>query len=126
MPKAILRPLRGEDFLLAENVANGLGQYKFGPTYRYHLSLVTKNIIKVYKQAVGVLVILFVFCKFICVYNAFVFFFGILWKESVVFSFCPKNLFRTKCLTILTVLDKILSFFCVDVVAMRKILSIGV
>ena len=66
-------------FLLAENVAKGPGQYKFGPVCKYHLSLVTKNIIKVYKQVVGVLVILFAFCKFICVYNAFIFpfiFFG--------------------------------------------------
>ena len=52
-------------FLLAENVVKGPGQYKFGPAYSYHLSLVTKNIIKVYEQW---LVILFAFWKFICVY----------------------------------------------------------
>ena len=70
--------------------------------------------------------ILFAFCKFIFVYYAFIFFFDNLWKDSVVFSFCPKNVFRTKCLKILTVLDKILSFFSFDVVAVTKILSIGV
>ena len=116
-----MRPLGGENFLLAENVAKGPGQYNFGPAYRYHL-----NIIKVYKQVIVVLVILLAFCKFICVYNAFILFFDMLWKDSVVFSFCPKNLFRIKRLTILTVLDKILFLFCVDVAAMRKILPIGV
>ena len=55
--------------------------------------------------------ILIAFCKFICVCYALIFFFDILWKESVVFSFCPKNLFRTKCLKILTVLEKYWSFF---------------
>ena len=69
---------------------------------------------------------LFTFCKFICVYHAFIFSFDILWKESLVLSFGPKNLFCAKCLKILTVLDKILSFFCIDVVAMTKILLIGV
>ena len=63
--------------------------------------------------------ILFAFCKFICVYYAFIFFFDILWKEEVIFSFCPKNLFRTNCLTKSTVLDKIQSVFCIDVVAIR-------
>ena len=70
--------------------------------------------------------ILFAFCKFICVYYAFIFFFDILWKASVVFSFCPKKLFRTKSSKTLTALDKILSFFCIDVTTMTKILPIGV
>ena len=55
--------------------------------------------------------ILFAFCKFICVYNALIFFFDIFWKETVVFSFCFKNLFRTKCLKMLSVLDKYCPFF---------------
>ena len=38
----------GQSMLLAKNVVKGSGQYKFGPAYRYHLSLVTKNIMKVY------------------------------------------------------------------------------
>ena len=59
--------------------------------------------------------ILFAFCKFICVYYAFIFFFDILLKKPVVFSSCPKNLFLAKSFKILTVLDKILSFFCIDV-----------
>ena len=70
--------------------------------------------------------ILFVFCQFICVYYAFILFFDTLWKESVVFSFRFKNLFCTKCLKILAVLDKILSFFCNNVVAMTKIIPNGV
>ena len=37
----------GQQILLAENVVKGLAQNKFGPTFWYHLSLVTKNIIKV-------------------------------------------------------------------------------
>ena len=82
----------GQQILLAENVVEGLGQYKFDPAYRYHLSLVTKTIIKVY---IEVVVILFAFCKFTCVHYALFFFFDILWKESVVFNFCPKNLFCT-------------------------------
>ena len=44
--------------------------------------------------------ILFAFCKFICVFYEFIFFFDILWKESVVFSCYRKNLFRTKCFKI--------------------------
>ena len=37
----------GQRILLAENVVKGPGQNNFGPAYWYHLSLVTKNIIKV-------------------------------------------------------------------------------
>ena len=33
-------------------MVKGPAQYKFGPAYRYHLSLVTKKMIKVYKQVV--------------------------------------------------------------------------
>ena len=43
----------GQNILLAKNVVKGPGQYKFGPAYRYHLSLVTKNIMKVYKKLGG-------------------------------------------------------------------------
>ena len=69
MPDALLRPLDGEDFLLAENVAKGQGQYKFGPAYKYHLSLVTKNIIKVYEQVVGDFIrFLQIYLCFLCVY----------------------------------------------------------
>ena len=70
--------------------------------------------------------ILFAFCQFICVYYAFIFFFDTLWKETVVFSFRFKNLFCTKCLKILAVLNKILSFFWNNVVAITKILPNGV
>ena len=42
----------GQQILLAENMVNGLAQYKFGLTYWYHLFLVTKNIKKVYKEYV--------------------------------------------------------------------------
>ena len=51
---------------------------------------------------------------------------NIIWKESVVWRFCAKNLFWTKCLKNLTVFDKILSIFCTDVVTVTKILPIGV
>ena len=75
----------------------------------------------------------YAFCKFIFVYYAFIFFFDILCKELVIFSFCLKNLVHTKCLLVhpkclkvLFVLDKIVSFFCIDVVAMAKILPIGI
>ena len=37
----------GQQILLAENVVKGPAQNKFGSAYWYHLSLVTKNIIKV-------------------------------------------------------------------------------
>ena len=40
----------GQQILLAESVVKGTAQYKFGLAYRYHLFLVTKNIIKVYKE----------------------------------------------------------------------------
>ena len=36
------------------------------------------------------------------------------------FQLLSKNLFRSKCLKVLTVLGKTLSFFCIDVVAMTK------
>ena len=42
----------GQQILLAENVVKGLAQYKFGLAYWYHLFLVTKYIIKVYKEDV--------------------------------------------------------------------------
>ena len=42
----------GQQILLAENVVKGPGQYKFGLAYWYHLFLVSKNIIKVYKEDV--------------------------------------------------------------------------
>ena len=37
----------GQNILLAKKVVKGPGQYKFGPAYWYHLSLVTKNITEV-------------------------------------------------------------------------------
>ena len=40
----------GQQILLAENVAKGSTHYKFGPIYWYHLSLITKNIIKLYEE----------------------------------------------------------------------------
>ena len=40
-------------FLWAENAGKASAPEKFGSTYRYHLSLVTKNIIKVHKTMVG-------------------------------------------------------------------------
>ena len=40
-------------FLWAENVVKGPAQYKFGSAYRYHFSLVTKNIIKAYETVVS-------------------------------------------------------------------------
>ena len=43
----------GQQILLAENVVKDPAQNKFSPTYWYHLSLVTKNMIKVYKKMVG-------------------------------------------------------------------------
>ena len=42
----------GQQILLAENVVKVLAQYKIGLAYWYHLFLVTKNIIKVYKEDV--------------------------------------------------------------------------
>ena len=42
----------GQQILLAENVVKGPAQYKFGLAYWYHLFLVTKNIIKVFKEDV--------------------------------------------------------------------------
>ena len=36
-----------QQILLAENVVKGLAQNKFRPAYWYHLSLVTKNTIKI-------------------------------------------------------------------------------
>ena len=42
----------GQQILLAENVVKGPAQYKFGLAYWYQLFLVTKNIIKVYKEDV--------------------------------------------------------------------------
>ena len=42
----------GQQLLLAENLVKVPAQYKFGLTYWYHLFLVTKNIIKVYKEDV--------------------------------------------------------------------------
>ena len=98
-------------------------QYNFGLAYRYYLSLVTENIIKECKQVVGDFIrFLQTYLCLLCVYL----FFDILWKDFVVFSFCPKNLFRAKCLKVFTVLDKILPFFSFDVVATTKILPIGV
>ena len=80
----------GQQILFAENVVKGPVQYKLGIAYWYHLFLVAKNIIKVYKENV---------CDFIrflqinlcllCIY----FFLCNLWKDSVVFSFCPKIYF---------------------------------
>ena len=42
----------GLQILLAENVVKGPAQYKFGLAGWYHLFLITKNIIKVYKEDV--------------------------------------------------------------------------
>ena len=42
----------GQQILLAENVVKGPAQYKLSVAYWYHLFLVTKNIIKVYKEDV--------------------------------------------------------------------------
>ena len=33
-------------------MVNRPAQYKFGPAYRHHLSLITKNIVKVYQEEV--------------------------------------------------------------------------
>ena len=41
-----------QQILWSENVVKGSAQYKFGLAYWYHLYLVTKNIIKVYKKVV--------------------------------------------------------------------------
>ena len=62
-------------------MVKGPAQYKFGPAYKNHLSLVTKNMIKVYKQVVRD------FIRFLQIYLCLFFFFDILWKEFVVFSF---------------------------------------
>ena len=37
----------GQQILLAENVVKDPAQNTFGPTYWYHLSFVTKNVIEV-------------------------------------------------------------------------------
>ena len=52
-PKRRKKIFFGQNILLAKNAVKGPGQYKFGPAYRYHLSLVTKNIMKVYKRLGG-------------------------------------------------------------------------
>ena len=80
----------GQQILLAENEVKGPAQYKFGLAYWYHLFLVTKNIIKGYKEDVCD------FIRFLQIYFCllcFFFFFENLWKDSVVFSFCPKIYF---------------------------------
>ena len=70
-------------------MVKGPARYEFGPAYWYHLFLVTKIIIKVYKEVVGDFIrFLQIYLCLLCV----IFFFGILWKEFVVFSFCPKHL----------------------------------
>ena len=75
----------GQQMLLAENVVKGPAQYKFGLAYWYHLFLVTKNIIKVYKEDVYDFIRFFqIYLCLLCVYF---FFFDNLWKDSVVFSF---------------------------------------
>ena len=61
---------------------------------------------------------------YLCLFSVY-FFFDIFWKETVVSSFCNKNLFRTKCLKILTVLNNY-CHFCIDVVDITKILLFGV
>ena len=89
----------GQQILLAENVIKGPAQYKFGLAYWYHLLfLVTKNIIKVNKGDVcdfirflQIYLRLFLLCVYF--YYAFIFFFDNLWKDSIVFSFCPKIYF---------------------------------
>ena len=48
--------LRYNKFLWAENVVKGFAQSKFGPSYRYHFSFVSKNYIKVYEEVVHWLV----------------------------------------------------------------------
>ena len=79
-----------QQILLAENVVKGPAQYKFGLTCWYHLFLVTKNIIKVYKEDVCDFIrFLQIYLCLLCVY----FFFDNLWKDSVGFSFCPKIYF---------------------------------
>ena len=100
----------GQQNLLEENVVKGPAQYKFGPAYWYNLSLFSKirdiwlKWIKVYKEVVGDFIrFLQIYLCLLCVH---LFFFVVLWIEPVVFSFCPKNLFSTNCLKILTVLDK--------------------
>ena len=64
--------------------------FLFGLAGWYHLLLVTKNIIKVYKEDVCDFIrFLQIYLCLLCVY----FFFDNLWKDSVVFSFCPKIYF---------------------------------
>ena len=59
----------GQQILLAENVVKGPAQYKFGLTHWYHLFLVTKNIIKVYKEDVCDLIrFLQIYLCLLCVY----------------------------------------------------------
>ena len=54
-----MRILKGGNFFLvnkflrAQNVVKDPAQYKFGTACRYHLYLVTKNIIKAYVEVVG-------------------------------------------------------------------------
>ena len=80
----------GQQILLAENVVKGPAQYKFGLACWYHLFLVTKNIMKVYKEDVCDFIrFLQIYLGLLCVY----FFFDNLWEDSVVFSFCPKIYF---------------------------------
>ena len=79
-----------QQILLAENVVKGPAQYNFGLACWYHLFLVTKNIIKVYKEYLcDFICFLQIYLCLLCVY----FFFDNLWKDSVVFSFCPKICF---------------------------------
>ena len=107
----------GQQFLFAKNVAKGPAQYKFGLTYWYHLFLITENIIKVYKEDVCD------FTRFLLIYLCLFCVYFFLWQSLErlrSFQLLSWNLFCTKCLKILTVLDKILSFFCTDVVAITK------
>ena len=112
----------GQQILLAENVVEGLGQYKFGPAYRYHLSLVTKTIIKVY---IEVVVILFAFCKFTCVHFA-LFFSLIFFGKSPLFSTFALKIYFAQMFETINCFGQNTVLFCIDVVATRKILLIGV
>ena len=43
----------GQLIFVGRKCSKGPKQYQFGPAHRYHFSLVTKNIVKVYTDVVG-------------------------------------------------------------------------
>ena len=93
LPKRVENFFFCQQILLAENVVKGPRQYKFDLAYRYQLSLVTKNI-KVYKIGGWRSYLLFAnLSEFIMCLFFILIFFG----KSIIFNFCPKKLFHTKC-----------------------------